>query len=131
MLYTECLAAMDPLIGEAVALKEALSLALRFGWPIVEFECDSLVMCKEELSEEPPACWAISALVLEIRRGLDARHDWKVAWVSRKCNLLAHGVAQWAANCNRFGFISLSCLLEHIHIYDMTSLSSFILNSLI
>lgn len=52
-------------------------------------------------------CWAISSLVLEICRGLEARRDWKVAWVSRQCNMLAHSLAQWAASCNRFGLFRL------------------------
>lgn len=47
MVYTECLVTIDPVVGEAFALAEAVSLARRLNWTNVPFECDSLLLCKD------------------------------------------------------------------------------------
>lgn len=36
-------------------------------------------------------------MVDHIRCCLKERQEWKVAWVSRRCNLQAHLLAKWAA----------------------------------
>lgn len=56
MLYMERFAAMNPLVGEAVALVKAFSVARHCQWKPVEFKCDSLVLCKEELFSVRPIC---------------------------------------------------------------------------
>lgn len=94
MLYTECFAAMNPLVGEVVALVKAFSVARHCQWKPMEFECDSLVLCKEVLSSVSPICWAIESLVVQIRSGLGEFKDWRIAWVPCSCNVLAHLLAK-------------------------------------
>lgn len=69
MAYMERLIAIDPLVGEASALAEAMALARRRKWLRVEMETDSLVLYKEVLCEAPPS-WEIASLVEFIRLGL-------------------------------------------------------------
>ncbi|KAB1208754.1 hypothetical protein CJ030_MR6G005863 [Morella rubra] len=125
MVYTERFAAIDPLVGEALAMVEAMELARRNNWLCVDFECDSLILCKEVLSAERTSCWAIEASVAQIRRDLVEFREWKIAWVSQKCNRLAHLIAKWVARSNSVGFIFVSCIPEHIRDCDMLTPFSF------
>lgn len=106
MAYIERLVAMDVLVGEASALAEAVALARRRKWLCVEMETDSLVLYKEVVCEAPPS-WEIASLVEFIRLGLREFKEWKIAWVSRNCNRLAHRLAGWAARSNSVVFSRL------------------------
>lgn len=70
--------AIDPLVGEACALVEATDLARKMKWSRVEFECNSLVLCKEIVEDGSPS-WPIASLVVKIRRGLEEFADWRIA----------------------------------------------------
>lgn len=118
MAYIEHLAAMDPLVGEALALVEAMVLARRFQWLRVNFECDSLLLCKEVHSSTSPS-WAIADLVGVLRAGLLEFSDWRISWVPRRCNHLAHLLAKWAASSGSFGLFSALDIPEHIRLCDM------------
>lgn len=100
-VYMEQLVATDPVVGEAFDLAEAMLLAMRRGWGKVLFECDSLLLCKDVNSLEPSSLWAAAGMVEYIRRCLEERREWKVAWVSRWCNVQAHLLVKRAA---RFWF---------------------------
>ncbi|KAB1207014.1 hypothetical protein CJ030_MR7G008070 [Morella rubra] len=93
MAYTERLATIDPLIGEAFALAESAMLARRHKWSKVIFECNSLVVCNVVLSHEPCRFWAIADLVAHIRWCFGECSKWRIAWVPRRCNRLAHNLA--------------------------------------
>lgn len=67
--YMERLAAINPLIGEACALAVAMDFAWAKKRAKIEFECDSLVLCKEHLSSSLPS-WCIASLVESIMDGL-------------------------------------------------------------
>lgn len=82
------------------------SLAKRLKWNKVLLECDSLVLCKDVPSSEPSQCWAISSMVEHIQHCWEEFREWKVAWVPRKCNELAHLLAKWVA---RFGLVGWFC----------------------
>lgn len=75
MIYTERLVAMDPVVGEAFVLAEAVSLAWRLGWSQVLIECNSLVLCKDILSTEPSILWAASGMVEHVWRCLEECRD--------------------------------------------------------
>lgn len=79
MVYTERLTAMNLLVDKSLALTEALALAKRQKWAQVNFEYDSLILCKEILSSEPPTCWAIAAIVEFIKGDFAGFRDWKIA----------------------------------------------------
>ncbi|KAB1207366.1 hypothetical protein CJ030_MR7G017451 [Morella rubra] len=114
MLYTERFAAMDPLVGKVVALVKAFSVARHCQWKPVEFECDSLVLCKEALSSVSPICWAIESLVVQIWSGLGEFKDWRIAWVPCSCNVLAHLLAKWATRTVCVGFLFLFLISSSI-----------------
>ncbi|KAB1224475.1 hypothetical protein CJ030_MR2G016364 [Morella rubra] len=69
---------MDPLVGEACVLAEAMDLACRKKWLREEFECDSLVICKEVLEDGNPS-WLVAAMVEKIHRGSANFKDWRIA----------------------------------------------------
>lgn len=94
MIYTERLVAMNLIVGKAFALVAAASLSRRLGWDKVLFECDSFVVCKDVLSMESSLLWAASGMVDHVRQCLEERREWKVAWVSHRCNLQAHVLAK-------------------------------------
>ncbi|KAB1201744.1 hypothetical protein CJ030_MR2G023038 [Morella rubra] len=119
LVYIERLVAMDPIVREAFAWAEAVSLARWLKWDKVLFECDSLLVCKDVLFGEPPQLWAASGMVEHIWFCLLECHDWRIAWVSRKCNLQAHLLAGWAARFGIVGFVPFSIIPEHIRGCDM------------
>lgn len=61
-----------------------------------------------------PPCWAISSQAETIRGGVVGFRDWKLAWVSRKCNDLAHQLARCAGGGGPLGFFDFLDLPEHI-----------------
>lgn len=72
---------MNSLVGEAVALVEAMKLARRKRWSRVEFECETL-LCQEVISSAQPS-WAIAALVVFSKACLVEFSDWRIAWILR------------------------------------------------
>ncbi|KAB1215964.1 hypothetical protein CJ030_MR4G023636 [Morella rubra] len=93
MAYTERFGAIDPLVGEAVALAEATLLAKWHRWNRVVFESDSFVLCDAVSSSAQPQLWAISALISHIRCCLDEFADRRITWVPCRCNAMAHLLA--------------------------------------
>lgn len=98
--------------------------ALTISWQRVVFECDSLVVCKEVLSEASPSS-ATAPLVHSIRLRFVQFKEWKVAWVPRRWNALAHGLAKWAVASGSVGFFGFSDIPEHIRVRDMHGFSLF------
>ncbi|KAB1199315.1 hypothetical protein CJ030_MR0G025174 [Morella rubra] len=71
-VYIDRINAMDPLLGEAIAVSTAMTQASRLGWRKVVFECDSLLLVTEINSKPDPPLWSISTQVsasLEIKHG--------------------------------------------------------------
>lgn len=88
LAYTERLVAIDLLFGETFTLVEAVRMAVSQAWSRVVFECDSLVLCKDIISQDPPSVGAILPLVEFIRSFLQWSADWRIAWVPA-------GVIRW------------------------------------
>ncbi|KAB1226388.1 hypothetical protein CJ030_MR1G004841 [Morella rubra] len=110
---------MDPLVGEAFALAEAVALAKRKNWTWVIFESDLLVPCREVNSDALTQLWAIMGMKY-LRDCLSMFVEWRIAWVPRICNAMAHKLAQLAA-VGIYGCSSFFVILKHIWSCDMSS----------
>lgn len=63
MVYTRHFSAMDPLVGEAFVMAEAVNLGKYKKWNRVVFEYDSLILCREILSGILTQIWAIIGMM--------------------------------------------------------------------
>lgn len=78
-----------------------------------------MLLCKDILSTDQPSLWVVATFVNHIWAELV---EWKVGWVPRICNELAHNLAKWATQFGEEGFFSEGNVLEHIRSCDMHGL---------
>lgn len=119
MAYMERINVVDPLYGEAIAVKIAMEQALRLGWSHVCFESDSLVLCNaiNEPSSAPP--WNIAEIVIFIRDQLKQNKSWQVRWIPRTANRMAHFLAKWAFSTEFLGSIPVDKIPACISLCDL------------
>lgn len=60
-----------------------------------------------------------SSLVAHIRTSLKEFSEWRIAWVLRRCNVLAHLLVKWASNVGVSGLSLPFVISEYIRICDM------------
>ncbi|KAB1225900.1 hypothetical protein CJ030_MR1G006387 [Morella rubra] len=66
-IYTERFNAVNPLLGEAIAILTAMEQASQKGWIKVIFECDSLLLCNAVNAINSSSLWMIEDVVLNIQ----------------------------------------------------------------
>lgn len=107
-VYTERIRAMDPLLGETMAIVHAIEIALLKNWPCVIFETDSKLLFQDITNLLMPPCWKIEDLVHSIRKEFKAQATWSIHWVPRRLNQQAHILAEWAARSSFTGFLDVN-----------------------
>lgn len=125
---------LDPQVADAKAACLGLSESLKQGLSstIIEGDAATVIAPLFDWSIAPP--WSIEPLTKEARSLLSSFSVWNVCYVPRLANRAAHSLAQWAAFCNCFGSIPISCLPQCVLCGELdeedgdktVSLSSFI-----
>ncbi|KAB1224617.1 hypothetical protein CJ030_MR2G009974 [Morella rubra] len=93
----------NPLKEEAIAARLAFSLAAEMNGGEILIEGDSLFLIDQILITD----WCIDGEVTTIRKLLVDHVEWKVAWISREENYMAHYLAKWGLESNRCGDINV------------------------
>ncbi|XP_041001662.1 uncharacterized protein LOC121247365 [Juglans microcarpa x Juglans regia] len=87
----------QPLIAEAAAMRKAIELCIELGFNRVIIEGDAKVILEAVVN--PNTCWtAYGQIIQDVKESLKELNDWKIIFVRRKRNEVAHILAKMAVS---------------------------------
>ncbi|KAB1212801.1 hypothetical protein CJ030_MR5G011901 [Morella rubra] len=108
--WSDFLLSPNPLLAEFHAIRLACQSAESSQICSVIFKSDSLCSCRiindPTFLVEGPLLFHATLIRDFLRRHL----DWRLNWISRKQNFMAHRLAAWTASSFVFDVLSISCL---------------------
>ena len=96
--------------AEAFAALQALRLATNLNIHKAVFEGDAFKVVQSLNGQSDTIEWTGEDFINEGRQFLHSRPIWKMQYISRHCNFLAHNVAQWAKSQCFCGYIAPSLI---------------------
>ncbi|XP_035547305.1 uncharacterized protein LOC118348876 [Juglans regia] len=103
---------------EAIALRRTIEVCKEMGFNKVVFEGDTLVMINA--LKENVVCWTwYGQVVEEVKSSLKELLHWKIQFVRRDGNMIAHKLAKFALNIG-----NLTCWIEECPVF-ISSLVAF------
>jgi ribonuclease HI len=105
--------------GEAIALQEAIQVAIAKGWDKVVFETDSHTLV-DRISDRSSGISEFNVIVSSIKPMLTLLSNFEVKFVRRQANMAAHSIARAA------------CSLPSRHVFEICPpcIESFLVNDI-
>lgn len=104
----------NPLKGEAIAARLDFTIAEEFVPMDVLIESGSLILVNQVSNSHEKPLWCIEGEMETMRKLLAIKNEWKIAWIARDGNTLAHNIAKWGITSGLLGDIELEAVPQSV-----------------